>query len=321
MVIHHNMKKIVITGGSGFIGGHIVEFLLKKNFKVDVIDLWESPEIKSFKKKYNSIKFHKLNFLKFEKFKKILRNKDALIHMAAILGTSETITTYDVEDVVRTNVLGTTKVLKICKELKIKKVLIPTTPDVTWLNPYKITKQAIERLAQLFNKEYNLNVRCLKLGNIYGSRERWLEANQTDIKAPFNYQKIIPSFIMDHLNKKPITIYGDGKQKSEYIFIDDVVMSFYLSLKTKKRFGTEVIHVGRGKNNSVVDIINALEKAWGIKFKRKFVKMRPGEHKIQIKLNPKPLKKYLNYSLQWNLVEGLKKTIPYYIQQYKISKK
>ena len=49
--------------------------------------------------------------------------------------------------------------------------------------------------------------------------------------------------------------------------------------------------------------------------------MRPGEHKIQIKLNPKPLKKYLNYSLQWKLVEGLKKTIPYYIQQHKILKK
>ena len=140
------MKKIVITGGSGFIGGHIVEFLLKKKFKVDVVDLWESPEIKSLKKKYNSIKFHKLNFLNFEKFRKILRNKDALIHMAAILGTSETITTYDVEDVVRTNVLGTTKILKLCNELKIKKVLIPTTPDVSWLNPYKITKQAIERL-------------------------------------------------------------------------------------------------------------------------------------------------------------------------------
>ena len=98
-------------------------------------------------------------------------------------------------------------------------------------------------------------------------------------------------------------------------------MSFYLSLKTKKRFGTEVIHVGRGKNNSVIDIINALEKAWDIKFKKKFVKMRPGEHKIQIKLDPKPLKKYLNYSLRWNLVEGLKKTIPYYIQQHNISKK
>ena len=54
-----------------------------------------------------------------------------------------------------------------------------------------------------------------------------VEANKTDISAPFNYLKIIPSFIMDHLNKKPITIYGDGKKKCEYIFIDDVVMSFF----------------------------------------------------------------------------------------------
>ena len=66
--------------------------------------------------------------------------------MAAILGTSETITTYDVEDVVRTNVLGTTKILKLCNELKIKKVLIPTTPDVSWLNPYKITNKQLRDL-------------------------------------------------------------------------------------------------------------------------------------------------------------------------------
>ena len=314
------MKNIIISGGSGFIGSHVVEKLIHKNHKITVVDLWESEEIRNLKKD-KKIEFYILDIHNNKQLEELIEKNSYFIHLAAILGTSETITTYDIEDVVRTNILGTTKILKLTKKYNYKKVIIPTTPDVTWLNPYKITKQAIERLAQLFNKEYNLNVRCLKLGNIYGSRERWLEANKTDIKAPFNYQKIIPSFIMDHLNKKSITIYGDGRQKSEYIFIDDVVMSFYLSLKTKKRFGTEVIHVGRGKNNSVVDIINALEKAWGIKFKKKFVKMRPGEHKIQIKLNPKPLKKYLNYSLKWNLVEGLKKTIPYYIQQHKISKK
>ena len=88
--------------------------------------------------------------------------------MAAILGTLETITTYDIEEVVKTNVLGTTKILKIAKKYDLKKVLIPTTPDVSWINPYKITKQAIEKIAQLFNPEYGLNVSCLKLGNIYG---------------------------------------------------------------------------------------------------------------------------------------------------------
>ena len=91
----------------------------------------------------------------------------------------------------------------MAKKYNYKKVLLPTTPDVTWLYPYKISKQAVERIAQLFNKEYDLNVTCLKLGNIYGPRERWLDAK---LNAPFNYQKIIPSFIMDTLKNDEITI-------------------------------------------------------------------------------------------------------------------
>ena len=104
------------------------------------------------------------------------------------------------------------------KKFNYKKVVLPTTPDVAWLNPYKITKGAVEKIAQLFNKEYGLNVSCLKLGNIYGSRERWLEA---DLNAPFNYQKVVPSFIMDTLSKNEVIIYGDGLQKSEYIYVKD----------------------------------------------------------------------------------------------------
>ena len=119
----------------------------------------------------------------------------------------------------------------MAKKYNYKRVLLPTTPDVTWLNPYKITKQAVERIAQLFSKEYDLNVTCLKLGNIYGPRERWLDA---ELNAPFNYQKIIPSFIMDTLKNDEITIYGDGTQKSEYIYVDDVVDAIKSSIINKK---------------------------------------------------------------------------------------
>lgn len=308
------MKKVVVTGGAGFIGSHIVENLLKKGESVCVVDLWESPEIVEFKKKYKNFQFKKLSFLKFEELKEIMQEHQYLIHMAAILGTSETITTYDVEDVVETNVLGTVKILKIAKELNYKKVLIPTTPDVTWLNPYKITKAAIEKLGQLFNKEYNLNVTCLKLGNIYGPRERWLDAQ---LNAPFNYQKVVPSFIMDTLKKNEIIIYGDGKQKSEYIFVDDVSESFMRALNKEENIGNEIIHIGSGKNHSVLEIVDALEKAWNKKLNKKFVDMRPGEHKIEIALNPLPLKKYYNYELEHTLEEGLKKTIPYYEDQFK----
>lgn len=308
------MKNLLITGGSGFLGSHIVEkFLENKNYNITVVDLWESQEIKEIKKKNSKIKFIKLDINNFLELESIFKENNYLIHMAAILGTLETIITYDIEEVVKTNVLGTTKLLKLAKKYNYKKIAIPTTPDVTWLNPYKITKMAIEKIAQLFNKEYDLNVTCLKLGNIYGPRERWLEAK---FNAPFNYQKIIPSFIMDTLHNKPITIYGDGTQKSEYIFVEDVAESFYRLIETEVNTGTDVIHVGSGKNHSVLDIINSLEKSWGKKLVKNFVNMRAGEHKVEINLDPKALKKYLNYELKYDLDLGLKKTIPYYLDQF-----
>ena len=312
------MKNLIITGGSGFLGSHIVErFAENQNYNITIVDLWESEEIKKIKNNNDKITFKKIDINNFYELENIIMKNDYLIHMAAILGTLETIITYDIEEVVRTNVLGTTKILKLAKKYNYKKIAIPTTPDVTWLNPYKITKMAIEKIAQLFNKEYGLNVTCLKLGNIYGPRERWLEAK---LNAPFNYQKIIPSFIMDTLSNKPITIYGDGKQKSEYILVSDVAESFYRLIDKEVNTGTDIIHVGSGKNYSVLDIVNFLEKVLEKKLNRKFVEMRQGEHKVEINLDPKPLKKYLDYELKWNLSDGLEETIPYYLDQFNNSK-
>ena len=308
------MKKIIITGGCGFIGSHIVEQFIDKNYEITVVDLWQSPEIRELSKDKKNLKFEKLDVNDYAKLENLISNNEYFIHLAAILGTSETITTYDIEDVVKTIILGTTKILKMTKKYNYKKVVVPTTPDVAWLNPYKITKGAVEKIAQLFNKEYGLNVSCLKLGNIYGSRERWLEA---DLNAPFNYQKVVPSFIMDTLSKNEVIIYGDGLQKSEYIYVKDVSESFFRIIDKEVNTGTDVIHVGSGKNHSVLDIVSSLEKAWGKKINKKFVNMRPGEHKIEINLDPKNLKKYLDYELQWDLIKGLKETIPYYLEQHK----
>ena len=308
------MKKIIITGGCGFIGSHVVEQFIDKNYEITVVDLWQSPEIKELSRDKKNLKFEKLDVNDYSILEKLISKNEYFIHLAAILGTSETITTYDIEDVVKTNILGTTKILKMTKKYNYKKVVVPTTPDVAWLNPYKITKGAVEKIAQLFNKEYGLNVSCLKLGNIYGSRERWLEA---DLNAPFNYQKVVPSFIMDTLSKNEVIIYGDGLQKSEYIYVKDVSESFFRIIDREVNTGTDVIHVGSGKNHSVLDIVTSLEKAWGKKINKKFVNMRPGEHKIEINLDPKNLKKYLDYELQWDLIKGLKETIPYYLEQHK----
>lgn len=290
----------------------MVDRLLKDGYKVTVLDLWESPEMLSHKDNPN-FTFVTGSVLDEQLLLSLVEGKERVIHMAAILGTSETITTYDVEDVAMVNVIGTIRILKAARKFGISRVLIPTTPDVPWINPYKITKQAIEKFCQLFSKEYDVETVALKLGNIYGPRERWLNASKD---APFNYQKVIPTFIIETLRGNSIPIYGDGDQKSEYIFVQDVVESFVRALETTKNIGGEIIHVGRGKNNSVNEIIDALEKVWDHTIERDYQVMRPGETKIEIDLNPQKLKELLDYELQWDLERGLLETIPYYEDAY-----
>ena len=305
--------KILITGGAGFIGSHVVDRLLKDGHEVTVLDLWESHEMINHKDN-PKFSFIKGSVLDENIIPSIVEGKDRIIHMAAILGTSETITTYDVEDVASVNVIGTIRILKAAKKFNISRVLIPTTPDVPWINPYKITKNAIEKFCQLFSKEYGVETVAMKLGNIYGARERWLDASKD---APFNYQKVIPTFIIETLRGNSIPVYGDGKQKSEYIFVQDVVESFVRALESSKNLGGEIIHVGQGKSHSVNELIEALEKVWNHKITKDYQEMRPGEIKIEIDLKPTKLKELLDYELQWDLEKGLIETIPYYEDAFK----
>jgi len=304
--------KTLITGGAGFIGSHIVDRLLDEGHSVTVLDLWESKEMKTHSKNPN-FSFVVGNVLDDDLINGLVGGKDRVIHMAAILGTSETITTYDVEQVAEVNVVGTVKILKLCKKHGVGRVLIPTTPDVNWLNPYKITKAAIEKFAQLFSENYGVEAVCMKLGNIYGSRERWLDGPK---EAPYNYQKVIPTILMETLKGNPFNVYGNGDQKSEYIYVGDVAESFYRALTSDKDLGGKVIHVGRDQNQSVNEIIDGVEEVWGRKVERNYVDMRAGEHHVEITLDPTLLKELLDYELQWNLHEGLKETIDYYEEAY-----
>ena len=304
---------ILVTGGAGFVGSHIVDRLLEENHEVTVLDLWESQDI--IRHNDNPLyHFVKGSILDDDILPSLAKDKESIIHMAAILGTSESITTYDAEQVALVNVVGTIRILKAAREFGVSRVVFPTSPDVTWLNPYSITKQTTEKFSQLFNKEYGVETVALKFGKIYGPRERWLNFS---MGAPFNYQFLIPTILIETLRGNTVKIYGDGKQKSEYIFVYDVVESFVRALKTEKNLGGEVIHVGRNKNYSVNDIIETLEKCWDRKIKREYVKMRSGETPVEIVLDNKKLKDLLDYELKWDLMDGLKKTIPYYEEAFK----
>ena len=230
---------VLVTGGAGFVGSHLVDRLLKENHEVTVLDLWESQDI--VRHNDNPLyHFVKGSILDDNIVPSLAKDKDRIVHMAAILGISESITTYDVEQVALVNVIGTIRILKAARKFSVPRVVLPISPDVSWLNPYSITKQTTEKFSKFFNKEYDIETVSLRFGKIYGPRERWLNFS---MGSPFNYQFLIPTILIETLRGHTVQIYGDGNQKSEYIFVHDVIESFVRALKTEKNLGGEIIPV------------------------------------------------------------------------------
>ena len=302
---------ILVTGSSGFIGSSIVDKLLMRNYKVTGIDLWFNEADLKHQLENPNFEFVKGSILDENKLKPLISKCDAIIHLAAILGTSETIERYDISSVVETNVLGTIKVLKLASENNVEKVIITSVPDVPWLNPYRITKSTMEKFAILYNKYFKLNTVVLKITNVYGPRERWLDA---DLGAPYNYQKVVPTFIANAIQNKPLVIYGDGEQRADYIFIDDVTEAFLKTLESNRAVG-HVIPIGYGKSTSVNELADTIIKLTNSSSGKEYRFMRKGETPLNISVDTSLAEEILNFKAKTDLVTGLKKTIPYYIQK------
>jgi len=168
---------------------------------------------------------------------------------------------------------------------------------------------AVQKFCQLYHRNFGLETVALQLGNVYGPRERYLESEDG---APFNYEKIIPTVLMRAMRGETFFIYGDGEQRSEYVYIDDVVESFARTVAAEQDLGGTVIPVGCGRNLSVNQVVETIRRVWGRDIQTAHASMRPGETPLEIALDPGLLSKHLNYRLRYSLEQGLAQTIPYY---------
>ncbi len=309
--------KILVTGSSGFIGSYIVDKLLEEGYETVGIDLWFNKEDLYYQLENPKFEFVKGSILNEDLMKSLISDCDAIIHLAAILGTSETIEKYDIVKVIETNILGTAKILKWASQNDIEKMILPSVPDVPWLNPYRISKSTMEKFALLYNRYYKLNTVVLKLANVYGPRERWPEAN---LGAPYNYQKVVPTFIINALKGEPLPIYGDGEQRADYVYIADVVEAFLKALLSEEAIG-HVIPIGNGKTTSVNELADIIIKLTSSKSFKKYSSMRKGEIPLSIYVDTSLAKELLKFNAKTDLREGLKKTIPYYKEKVLFEKR
>jgi UDP-glucose 4-epimerase len=297
-----NKKKIsVVTGGAGFIGSHMVDLLLKKNFYVYVLDDLSGGNLNNLKQhfKNKNFKFEKKDLCKLNTNHKFFKECDYVFHFA---GKGDIVPS--IENPIKyldVNIMGTARVLEAAKKGNVKKFIysassscygIAKTPTsenhrINPLYPYAMSKYLGEKLCFHWHKLYQLPVNSIRIFNAYGPR----------VKTTGVYGAVFGVFFKQKLENKSFTIVGRGTQKRDFIFVTDVVDAFFKAAQTK--ISGEVFNLGTGKPKS----INHLVKILG--GKKIHIPKRPGEPNIT-SANPKKIKKILKWKPKVKFENGVK---------------
>ena len=306
-------KNILITGGAGFIGSHLVELLIKEGNFIIVLDNFndyyegKDKNIQSVVKNYEAKDYHIIrgDITKKDIFNKITVNVDLIFNLAAQAGVRYSIE--NASEVAQNNILSVVNVLDYAVEDDIGKVVHASSSSVYGnplytpldenhpknpISPYAVSKLCGELYCDYYFREYNLLVTSLRFYTVYGPRGR----PDMAIRNFFNLM----------FQDKDITIYGDGTQLRDYTYISDIVNGLYLAAEKKESAG-QVFNLGYSSPISVNDLVEKMYAISGKSKKVKYIESQQGDVDITYS-NTEKAKKILNYHPQVNIDEGLKKT-------------
>jgi len=280
-------RKILITGCYGFLAGHLLQETKKRGYITHGLARHISPEALQPDKIY-------LGDLKDKELvEKAVSSADAVINIAGILGTQETVN--NPYPSVEVNIIGALNVFEACRIWKVPAVQIAVG---NWWenNSYSITKTTAERFAVMYAKEHGVKINVVRALNAYGERQK-----------AYPVRKIIPSFITRALNDEKIQIYGDGQQEMDMVYVKDVANILLNVLENETTYGN-TFEAGTGKGYTVSDIAKSVLRACHKPEDNiESLPMRPGEsaHSQVIARTPYDF----NYT---SFEDGLEKTVVYY---------
>lgn len=301
-------KKILVTGGAGFIGSNLVNRLIAENYQVIVIDNLSTGNKENLNPK---AKFYKIDICN-PKIAKIFKAEkpEFIFHYAAQSQIQNSIKNPVYNGNI--NILGSLNILENCKKFGVKKIIfastgavygeakiIPTPEDYSLftLSPYGITKLTIEKYLHYYWKIFDLPYVILRYSNVYCPHQN--PKNETGVVTIFCNKML--------LNIQPI-INGDGKQTRDFIYINDAVEAAILALKKNV---TGVFNIGTGKETSINAIFQKIKELTGSSVNEIHGPIKIGEQKRSC-LDIKKAGKELSWQPRYSLDKGLKETVKYY---------
>ena len=303
------MSKVLVTGGAGFIGSHLVDRLVAAGHDVVVVDNLSSGRQEFLNPQAQLYRLDTQDPALDEVFLK--ERPEVVNHHAAQISVQASVK--DPRNDARTNILGLLHLLELSRQHQVRKFLYASTGGALYgepeylpcdeehpvqpLSPYGISKYAGEHYVRFFGIAYRLDYTIMRYANVYGPRQ-----------DPYGEAGVVAIFTERMLRKAEAVIYGTGEQERDFVYVDDIVEA---NLRSMERPERGVYNIGNGVGTSVNQIFHLLKEATGYQRGPVYAPARTGEvHKIF--LSWERAKAELGWRPTVALKEGLEKTVAYF---------
>ena len=315
------MRKALVTGGAGFIGSHVADLFLANGWEATVVDDLSSGKRENLPP---DAKFHEIGIFSPELVRLVSEQRfEVIAHLAGQIDVRKSVA--DPIGDATTNILGTINLMEALRATDGKsRVVFTSTGGVLYgdfntppnletypkdpESPYAIAKLSTELYLAYYGRVHNMESAAVRFGNVYGPRQ-----------DPHGEAGVVAIFCGRILNNRPLTIFGDGLQTRDYVYVGDVARAVYLAatmpLPEKERLDARAFNIGTGKGTSVIEIAKLLQDTAGSNVPVEFAPHRPGEQQESF-VNADKARKVLGWEPELTLEEGLARTFSWFEHQW-----
>ncbi|MCZ6788805.1 MAG: SDR family oxidoreductase [Chloroflexi bacterium] len=297
---------VLVTGGAGFIGSHVVDALVAGGHQVTVVDNLSTGKRANLSTEVTLMEVD----LRSDDLDAVLQRvrPQAVFHLAAQASVPHSVA--DPAGDAEINVLGTINLLERCRSAGVRRVVYSSTGGALYgepeqipcteghairpLSPYGLSKYVAERYVEMYGRLHGLEYAILRYANVYGPRQ-----------DPFGEAGVVSIFGQRMVNGEDIVVFGDGTQERDFVYVEDVARANLLALE---RGGGQALNIGCGVGTSVNDLVARLRQATGYEKEPTYTEPRAGDV-YRIALDASRAGRELGWEPKVSLEEGLRRTV------------